>query len=156
MKGKRIVLSIAVMAMTVAGGATANEIYKWTDEDGNVYYGDRPSGASTEERLGITYQPTDNSVVEKRVQSRLDAQTARHEAESVAAAKKAEADENAAAEQARKERCDRARARLNTYVQGQDRRLYRTDENGERVYLDDAERAQARTDAEKQVTEFCS
>jgi hypothetical protein len=156
MKGKRIVLSIAVMAMTVAGGATANEIYKWTDEDGNVYYGDRPSGASTEERLGITYQPTDNSTVEKRVQSRLDAQTARQEAESVAAAEKAEADENAAAEKARKDRCDRARARLNTYVQSQDRRLYRTDENGERVYLDDAERTQAWQDAERQVSEFCS
>ena len=80
MKGKRIVLSFAVMAMTVAGGATANEIYKWTDAEGNVYYEDRPSGAETEERLDITYRPTNNSAVQKRVKTRTDAQTARHEA----------------------------------------------------------------------------
>ena len=70
MKGKRIVLSFAVMAMTVAGGATANEIYKWTDEDGNVYYEDRPTGAATEERLDITYRATDSRAVQRRVQKR--------------------------------------------------------------------------------------
>ena len=99
MKGKRIVLSFAVMAMTVAGGATANEIYKWTDEDGNVYYEDRPSGAETEERLDITYRGTDNSAVQKRVKTRTDAQTARREAESVAAASEQEVDKTPAAEQ---------------------------------------------------------
>jgi hypothetical protein len=156
MKGKRIVLSFAVMAMTVAGGAAASEIYKWTDEDGNVYYGDRPSGASTEERLGITYQPTDNDAVEKRLEKRAEAQTARKEAASVAAAAQQEAADNAAAEQARKDRCDRARAAVNTYDQNQARRMYRMDENGERVYLDDTERAEARQNAERQVSEACS
>jgi hypothetical protein len=38
----------------------------------------------------------------------------------------------------------------------QSRRLYRTDENGERVYLDEAQRQEARQKAEKQITEFCS
>jgi len=154
MKGKRIVLSFAVMAMTVAGGATANEIYKWTDEDGNVYYEDRPSGARTEERLDITYRPTDNAAVQQRVQKRVDAQTAYQEAESVAAANKAEAAENAAAEQARKEKCDRSRARMESYLQA--RRMYRTDENGERVYLDEAQRQEARQKTEEQISEFCS
>jgi hypothetical protein len=154
MKGKRIVLSFAVMAMTVAGGAMANEIYKWTDEEGNVYYEDRPTGADTEERLSITYQPTNNSVVQKRVQTRVDAQTARQEADSVAAAEQKEAAENAAADQARQEKCDRSRARLESYLQS--RRLYRTDENGERVYLDDAQRQEARQKAEEQISEFCS
>ncbi len=154
MKGKQIVLSFAVMAMTVAGGTSANEIYKWTDEDGNVYYEDRPSGAETEERLSITYRPTDSTAVTKRVQSRVDAQTARREAESVAAAEKKEAAENAAAEQVRKEKCDRSRARLESYLQS--RRLYSTDENGERVYLDEAQQQEARTKAEEQVAEFCS
>ncbi len=154
MKGKRIVFSFAVMAMTVAGGAAANEIYKWTDEDGNVYYEDRPSGAATEERLGITYQPTDNTAVQKRVEKRVEARTTREEAASVAAAAQAEAADNAAAEQARQEKCDRSRARLESYLQS--RRMYRTDENGERVYLDEAQRQEARQKAEDQITEFCS
>jgi len=154
MKGKRIVLSFAVMAMTVTGGAAANEIYKWTDAEGNVYYEDRPTGAATEERLDITYRATNNSAVQERVQKRVDAQTAKREAESVAAAAEKEATDNAAADQARQEKCDRSRARLNSYLKS--RRMYRTDENGERVYLDETQRQEARQKAEEQISEFCS
>jgi len=154
MKGKRIVLSFAVMAMTVSGGAMANEIYKWTDDDGNVYYEDRPSGAVTEERLSITYRSTDSGAVQQRVQKRVDAQTTRRESQAAAAAAQQEAAADAAADQARQEKCDRSRARLETYLQS--RRLYRTDENGERVYLDDVQRQEARQKAEDQISEFCS
>ena len=44
-------------------------------------------------------------------------------------------DDEAAAAAERAQQCERARARLETYLQSQ--RLYRTDENGERVYLDE-------------------
>ena len=154
MKGKRIVLSFALMAMTLAGGAAANEIYKWTDAEGNVYYEDRPSGADTEERLDITYRATNNSAVQKRVERRVDARTAQREAESVAAAAQKEASDNAAADQARQEKCDRSRARLESYLQS--RRLYSTAADGQRVYLDEAQRQEARQKAEDQITEFCS
>ena len=154
MKGKRIVLTCAIAAMTVSKGAMANEIYKWTDADGNVHYEDRPTGAATEERLDLTYRSTNRSSVQARVKSRIDAQTAREEAESTAAAAEQEAAENAAAEQQRRDRCDQARARLESYLQA--RRLYRTDDNGERVYLDDAQSQQARQKAEEQIAEFCS
>jgi hypothetical protein len=135
-------------------GAMANEIYKWTDADGNVHYEDRPSGAATEERLDLTYRSTDRGAVQARVKSRVDAQTAREEAKSTAAAAEQEAADNAAAEQQRSKRCDQARARLESYLQA--RRLYRTDDNGERVYLDDSQSQQARQKAEEQIAEFCS
>jgi hypothetical protein len=135
-------------------GAMANEIYKWTDADGNVHYEDRPSGAATEERLDLTYSSTDRGAVQARVKSRVDAQTAREEAKSTAAAAEQEAADNAAAEQQRSKRCDQARARLESYLQA--RRLYRTDDNGERVYLDDSQSQQARQKAEEQIAEFCS
>ena len=154
MKGKRIVLTCAIAAMTVSMGAMANEIYKWTDTDGNVHYEDRPTGAATEERLDLTYRATDRSSVQARIKSRVDAQTAREEAKSTAAAAEQEAAENAAAEKQRSDRCDRARARLESYLQA--RRLYRTDDNGERVYLDDSQSQEARRKAEEQIAEFCS
>ncbi|HKJ19090.1 MAG: DUF4124 domain-containing protein [Gammaproteobacteria bacterium] len=154
MKGKRIVLTCAIAAMTVSMGAMANEIYKWIDADGNVHYEDRPTGAATEERLDLTYRATDRSSVQARVKSRVDAQTAREEAKSTAAAAEQEAAENAAAEKQRSDRCDRARARLESYLQA--RRLYRTDDNGERVYLDDSQSQEARRKAEEQIAEFCS
>jgi hypothetical protein len=154
MKGKRIVLSFAVLAMTVTGGAAANEIYKWTDAEGNVYYEDRPTGAATEERLDMTYRATDNGAVQERVQKRVDAQTAKREADSVAAAAEKEAADSAAADQARQEKCDRSRARLDSYLKS--RRMYRTDADGQRVYLDETQRQEARQKAEEQISEFCS
>ena len=154
MQGKRIVLSVAIAALTVSAGAAASEIYKWTDADGNVHYEDRPTGAESEERLDITYRRTDSSAVSQRVQSRLDAQASRDEAESVAAAAEKEAADNAAAAAERQKACQRSRARLESYLQA--RRLYRTDANGERVYLDDAQRQEARQKAEEQIAEFCS
>ena len=154
MKARRIAIACAVAALTFAGGATANEIYKWVDEDGNVHYEDRPSGASSEERIDLTYRRTSSAGVQRRVQARRDARSAREEEKSVAAAAAAEAAENAAAEDARQKACERSRARLESYLQS--RRLYRTDANGERVYLDDTQREEARRKAEEQVTEFCS
>jgi len=154
MKGKRLALSCAVMAMTIASGAVANEIYKWTDENGNVYYEDRPTGAATEERLHMTYNRTESSAVHKRVQAGVDARTAREEAKTAAAASEKEAAENAAIAAERAQKCDKSRARLESYLQA--RRVYRTDENGERVYLDDDQRQDARKKAEEQISEFCS
>ena len=154
MKSKRLALLCAVTAMTVAGGAMANEIYKWTDENGTVHYGDRPSGAATEERLAMTFTRTDNAAVQQRVQTRVDATAAREEARSAAAKAQEEAAEQEAEAAARADRCDKARARLEQYLQSQ--RLYRMDENGERVYLDDAQLETARQKAEEQITEHCS
>jgi len=154
MKGKRLALSCAVMAMTIASGAVANEIYKWTDENGNVHYEDRPSGAATEERLQMTYNRTSSSAVHQRVQARVDARTAREEAKTAAEASEKEAAENAAIAAERAQKCDKSRARLESYLQA--RRVYRTDDNGERVYLDEDQRQEARKKAEEQIAEFCS
>ena len=154
MKTRKLVLGCAVMALTFAGGATANEIYRWVDADGNVHYGDRPSGAPTEQRLQLTYARTDGSAVEKRVQDRLDAQSARAEAqaEQQKAAQEAAEDAEIAAE--RQKACESARARLETYRSS--RRLYRSDENGERVYLDEEQRQAANRKIEEQIAEYCN
>lgn len=154
MKGKLIALSCAIATLTIAAGAMASEIYKWTDEDGNVHYEDRPTGARTEERLAMTYRRTDGSALKKRVQTHVDATTAREEARSVAAAAEKEAAEDAAAEAEKAQRCDGARARLERYLQS--RRLYHADESGEREYLDESQTQEARKKAEDQITQFCS
>ena len=153
MNSKRTVFTLAVAAVVFAAGASANEIYKWTDEEGNVHYEDRPSGMPTEERLALNYRRTDSGAVQQRVNARYERQAARDEAKAMAAAAEQEAADNAAAEEERKQACERTRAKLETYLQS--RRLYRTDANGERVYLDDEQRREARRKAEEQVTEFC-
>ena len=154
MNTKGLILSCAVAAMMFASGAMASEIYKWIDEDGNVHYEDRPSGAADEERLAMSYNRTDRTAVSQRIKARHDRLAAREEARSTAAAAEQEAADNAAAEAERQQACERARTRLESYLQS--RRLYRTDDNGERVYLDDTQQQEARRKAEEQITEFCS
>ena len=59
-----------------------------------------------------------------------------------------------AAAQEKEERCSDYRARLQKMLQS--RRLYREDENGERVYLDDDEMLASRERVQSQVEEYCS
>ena len=74
--------------------------------------------------------------------------------ETAAAAAEKEAAENEAVAAERAQQCERARARLETYVQSP--RVYSLDANGERVYLDDEQRQNARQKAEEQISELCS
>ena len=150
MKLKRLTVFAAALAIVVAGPALANEIYKWTDADGNVHYEDRPTGQPTEERVALTYKRTDSAAVQARVDARRETRAARQEARS-----QQDEDEQTAAEQRaeREQKCAQYRAKLETMVTS--RRLYREDENGERVYLDDKQMQDARQRAEELVAEYC-
>ncbi|MDJ0709634.1 MAG: DUF4124 domain-containing protein [Woeseiaceae bacterium] len=154
MKTRKLILGCAVMAMTFAGGAAANEIYRWVDAEGNVHYGDRPSGVATEERLQLSYARTDGSAVEARVEARREAKTARDEAKAEAEKTAQEAAEEAEIAAEQQKACESARASLETYRS--DRRLYKADENGERVYLDDEQRQQASRRIEQRIAELCN
>jgi len=154
MKARRFLIGFAALAITVGGGAMANEIYKWTDADGNIHYGDRPSDTQNEELMAMSYRRTDPSVVQQEIQKQADSITARQEARTAAAeeAKTAEAKAAEAAENQKK--CESYRARLQTFIQS--RRLYRQDENGERVYLDEQQTQDARRRVEELIAENCA
>ena len=150
-----VTLTSAALLVALTGPATtaASQIYKYTDADGTVHYVDRPTGAATEERVAIVSRPTDRAAVQTRVEGRLDRQQAAEDARSARAdARQQEAAARAEREQ-RAQKCQEYRSRLETYVQS--RRLYRQGEDGERIYLDDAEREAARQKVEDLVAEYC-
>ena len=84
MNRQRTALTLAVAALVFAASAPASEIYKWTDDEGNVHYEDRPSGAPTEERLALGYRRTDSGAVQQRIDALQERQAQRDEARSVA------------------------------------------------------------------------
>jgi len=151
---RQLTASLVAFALTAATAVYAEEIYKWTDDDGNVHYGDRPSGSPTEERLQISSSRTSSSAVSRRVQSYQDATAAREEAreERKSAEASAAAERQAAEEQA--QRCAQMRAQLKTMLEA--RRVYREGDDGERVYLDEQQRDDARAKAEEQISENCT
>jgi len=154
MKGKQFLTGFVMLALTAGGGAMASEIYKWTDEDGNVHYEDRPSGAATEQRLALTYRRSSSGSVERQVKSLADSQAARQEARAAADAEAQQAEELKAEAEAKKARCEKHRAQLETLLQA--RRLYRQGENGEREYLDDKQRQEARSRTEELIAKNCT
>jgi hypothetical protein len=49
-----LAIAVALMlAVTTAGTAVAGDIFKWTDEEGNVHFGDRPDGGEGTEKVAI-------------------------------------------------------------------------------------------------------
>ncbi len=131
----------------------SGEIYKWTDADGDVHYGDRPIGTDVERLHVISNSNTDNDAVQASIEARHDRDTARSEARS----KRDEADQAAAdarAEAAQRDvKCQESRTRMQTYLQS--RRLYQQDDAGERVYLDEDQTMQARADAQEMIQKYC-
>ena len=72
----RQLLVVSITALLASGLAVASEIYKWTDDEGNVHYVDRPTGQPDETRLDIYSARTDNSAVQARVQQRRQSRAA--------------------------------------------------------------------------------
>ncbi len=153
MNTKQILALAAAFTLTLGSNAFAEEIYKWTDEDGNVHYGDRPSGDPGEEVLQMSYNRTSQRSVSNRVQSYRDSAAARSKAREDAAAAEASAAEERALAEENLKKCQDTRAKLKSMVEA--RRVYREDENGERVYLDDEQRNAARQRAEEMIDEYC-
>lgn len=153
MNTRRLMAGIAALTLTLSTAVFADEIYKWTDAEGNIHYEDRPSGDPSEERLQFSYNRTSSSDVQKRVQTRRDSDNARRKTREEAAAEQRTAAENRAAAEERLAKCESYRASLKTMLAS--RRVYREDEAGERQYLDETARAEARTKAEELIKETC-
>ncbi len=154
MNTRHLLVGFAALAIIVSSGVYADEIYKWTDKDGNVHYEDRPSGEPTEERLQFSYNRTNRDAVTQRVQAHRESTTARKDARAEAKDGKLSAAEERAAAKEKQARCQNYRSKMEGMLSS--RRLYREDKNGERVYLDDVQKAEARQKAEDLIKENCS
>jgi hypothetical protein len=130
-------LCTTLCAIACAALPAAAALYKWTDENGRVVYGDTPPPGAKAERISVAAPPTDPNAVrdmaakdaelKKRAQTRTDEET--------------KAEKAAADDKARQERCVQIRGRMQTLRSGA--AVYRFNEAGEKIYFDDAERNKA-------------
>ena len=150
----QIKITVFAFALSLAptGTLLASEIYKWIDEEGNVYFVDRPTGAAGEEHLAIRSRPTDPGRVQAGVQAQVDdrARSAEEEGNQPQGATPEELSANAAELE---QRCNKYRDRQTQFTQN--RRIYRMDENGERVYYDEEEMQAARDNLDGLVEKYC-
>ena len=149
---KTMILFITA-ALAFSASAVAGEIYKWTDEDGNVHYEDRPDGKEVE-RVAVSSRSTNNSAVRASNDARRAREDARSDARSQRDLDKQRAAEEELLAADRAEKCQESRSRMEGYLQA--RRLYEEGDDGERVYLDDSQIMEARDEAQEDIQAYCS
>ena len=137
---------LLVVACGLGPCGEAAEVFKWTDADGKVHFGDRPpaQGASS---VNVRTAPGIAGAAERHGRTRALLESYEREAE--AAAKTARAQDE---QDARRERACKAAAYERQRLEHAGR-IYTWDDNGERRFLEGAEYndaiARAREDAER-------
>ena len=141
--------SVLIGLLVATAGA---QVYKWTDEQGRVHYGDKPpqQGAQTMEvpsaGNGAASAPSDDERREK-TQRLLRAYDEERRI-------KQQQEQREEVEAAKRQRlCNQARDRLRNYARA--RGLYELDEQGNRRFLDDSGRQQAEARARQEVEKWC-
>ncbi|HET7364630.1 MAG TPA: DUF4124 domain-containing protein [Burkholderiales bacterium] len=144
------------LALALSGAATA-QTYKWTDQNGRVQYGDVPPGDATNvTRLkgGTAGSPPAAAPDAKKDAKPLTPEQAFQKRQQ----ERDQADQKAAQErnQAEQKRvnCEQARASVRQMESGQ--RVATVNAAGERVFLEDDQRAAQLARAQKAVADWCN
>lgn len=124
----------------------AAEVYRTIDAQGNVSYSDRP-GDERAVKVAIAATAATAPVSVVRESQAAEPVAAEPDAATIAVAERAQRAQDRAAN------CAIARQRTENY--NNSHRLYRVAEDGERVYYNDSETAQARVDAQAAVARWC-
>lgn len=126
-------------------------VFKWTDENGQVHYGERPPSTPGQvKQMRIENAPPSSTNAGERLeQYRKEWDASMEES---AKRKEAQAAEEKKQE-LRKKNCDTAKTRLNLFeTYG---RIYRTGKDGERQFMDEQQRDAERDQAQALVNQWC-
>jgi hypothetical protein len=152
---RQLLIIVSMLALATAAQAG---ITRWVDADGKVHYSDQPPPptAKSQKSLNLKSSPVlpqaapdskggEKSLAEKDLESRKR----RVQAEETAA-KQAKDQEEA---KSRKANCEQARNQLQALQEGQ--KISRFDEKGDRIFLEDNDRALAIEEAKKTADSWC-
>ena len=143
---------IALLVALAFTGAAAAQQYKWVDADGKVRYGDTPPpGVKATPLKPPPAAPQPPAAASKDKALTPEAAFRKRQQEREVQEEKA-AKERAAAE-AKRQNCEQAQAHLRQLQGGQ--RIATMNGAGERVFLDDGQRAREAERAQKAVSEWC-
>lgn len=137
--------------LCVLAPITSAEVYKWTDAQGRVHFGDKsPAGKSETITMPSREAPTAPAVSEDRIEKQRRLLDAYAEERRL----KAGADEKARKEKAeRKRKCVDLRDDLRNQENASS--IYKLDKNGERVFLSNEEREASTAGLRKEVDYWC-
>jgi Domain of unknown function (DUF4124) len=142
------------LGIALAGAAAAQQ-YKWTDQNGKVQYGDIPPPGVKATPLRPT-PPSSGSgepATKKDGKKELTPEAAFQKRQQEARETEEKAAKERADAQMKRENCESAQASLRMLQSGQ--RVSTTNAAGERVFMEDAQRAQQIERTQRAVGEWC-
>ncbi len=148
-----ITLTMLMGALTVASGhVAASDVYKYTDEKGNVLYTDKPRTLPAE-RLNVQTTKVDPTTVTRQAEDMKRMQEADKARAQAATQQTNQANAAQLNAKDRAERCSKARDRYDKYMNSQ--KLYEEKPGGERHYLTSEELDAARASAKANMDSWC-
>ena len=145
------VVMLLLVLMMVISAASAQGIYKWVDEQGQVHFGERPPEDAQASEVTVKPPPPSAPVVQQDRKENTQRLLRAFEEERMDKEEKAAKEAQESAQ--RKRACTVARDRLRRYQEA--RGFYNLDANGERRILNDAEHAATISRAEEAVKQYC-
>ena len=150
---KHLITLLTIGLLCLSTLSFAGKIYKWTDSEGNIHYGERPPGGQSQQ-IKVPKGPSStpapaakSSSTQEATKKLLDAFEKEHK-------DKAEASAKAEAEKERREKnCASAKRRIAGLKMGG--RQYEVTEKGERNYLNEADIQQRLDEAQKFADKWC-
>jgi hypothetical protein len=129
--------------VALASTASYAILYKWTDENGRVVYGDQPPANAKPEKLNPGIGPADPNAV--REMASKDAELKKRQQQRTDEAAKTAKDD--ADGKKKLDQCAQARGRIKTLRN--DQAVYRYNEKGDKVFYEAADRERAIADNQK-------
>jgi hypothetical protein len=143
---KRVIFCAVLMAWSTLASAV---VYKWVDAQGKTQYGDRPpDGVHAEVVEGLGHS---NSRPVPLPASNSSSPVANAPTAAASSDIKKSVQNDVAA--AREKQCTDAQERYKKLIEG--RHVYKTGDNGERVYLSSQEIDDERINAKKEIDDVC-
>lgn len=144
---------IGLLLVAWAGVAAAGGVYKWTDANGGVHFGERPPAGVHSQEMPMQTAPMssggdDEAARDEQRQKLLNAFDQEQADQQAQAAKEKKQ------EAIRTRNCSLARDNLNGLTDSN--LIYNLDANGKRHYYDDSERAAAIQNARAAVDHWCN
>lgn len=149
---KKLTAVITLCLLCATTGALAGKVYKWTDSEGNIHYGERPPGTQAKEVDIHKAPPSSRNAppAESSLQETTKLLETLRKERQQKAEKKATAEKE---HKAREANCSYSKRRLTGYQIGG--RIYEIDDQGERSYLSDSDIQQRLEATQKEVDKWC-
>ena len=141
-----------VLIAAMPAGTAAATLYKWTDATGRIVYSDQPPPANVKSEILKGPPPPANPNAGKELATK-ELEYKQRQLDKAEASAKAEKDATAA--KARADNCVQVKGEMQQLAQG-DLTIYRVNEKGERVPMDDAARRTERERLGKWMRENCA